>query len=312
MLRTVVIALLGVVPGWMLGISASQTIADVVEPGDRVVFMGDSNTYAGHYVNEIAAQWKARFSEQETEFINCGLSSETACGLSEPAHPFPRPNAQERIDRVIGKLKPDVLVICYGMNDGIYHPFDALRFEAYQEGIRALVGKGREAGAKVILLTPPPFDTPAVRKRGKLRPRDAGEFNWMTIYEGYDDVLKRYSQWILEQASAVDQVIDIRTPFVEFLRERRQANSEYGMTGDGIHFNRDGHRVIAKVILRAWDMDLVEVPDSIRSKVEQSQFILRDSSLSHVGHQRPGVKPGLPWAEAQRRSSELLNSLESP
>ena len=69
MLRTVVIALLGVVPGWMLGISASQTIADVVEPGDRVVFMGDSNTYAGHYVNEIAAQWKARFSEQETEFI---------------------------------------------------------------------------------------------------------------------------------------------------------------------------------------------------------------------------------------------------
>ena len=84
------------------------------------------------------------------------------------------------------------------------------------------------------------------------------------------------------------------------------------MTGDGIHFNRDGHRVIAKEILRAWDMDLVEVPDSIRSKVEQSQFILRDSSLSHVGHQRPGVKPGLPWAEAQRRSSELLNSLESP
>lgn len=308
MLRSVVIALLGV----MLWVSASRGIADVIEPGDRVVFMGDSNTYAGHYVNDIAAQWKTQFPEQKTEFINCGLSSETACGLTEPAHPFPRPNAQERIGRVIEKLKPDVLVICYGMNDGIYHPFDPSRFEAYQDGIRALVEKGRRAGAKVVLLTPPPFDAPPVEKRGKLRPRDADEFNWMTIYEGYDDVLKRYSQWILEQSPAVDQAIDIRTPFVEFLRDRRQTDPQYAMSGDGVHFNRDGHRVIAEEILRAWGIDIIEVPESIRAKVQRSQVILRDSSLSHVGHQRPGVKPGLPWPEAQRRSNQILDSLKSP
>lgn len=58
----------------------------------------------------------------QLRLLNLGLSSETASGLSEPTHPFPRPDVKTRIDRISEKTKPDVEFICYGMNDGIYHP----------------------------------------------------------------------------------------------------------------------------------------------------------------------------------------------
>ena len=46
--------------------------------------------------------------------------------LSEPGHAggaFPRPELYERLERVLERAKPDLIVACYGMNDGIYHPF---------------------------------------------------------------------------------------------------------------------------------------------------------------------------------------------
>lgn len=292
-------------------LAAATVRADIVEHGDRVVFLGDSNTYAGPYVTEIASQWLQQFPDQDVEFINCGLSSETACGLSEPAHPFPRPNVQERVDRVLEKLKPDVLVICYGMNDGIYHPFDQQRFEAYQAGIQSLVRKGKAAGAKVVLLTPPPFDAAPLRKRGKLHPKDAESFNWTTIYEDYDDVMATYAKWVLTQRDEVDAVVDIRTPFVEYFQRRRLEDPDYSMSRDGVHFNDDGHRLIAEALLKSWGVNVVEVPESLRKQVKQAQMMLRDSSLSHVGHLRPGIKPGLPWAEAQQKAEDLLSSIKS-
>ena len=55
--------------------------------------------------------------------INLGLPGETVTGLSEPGHPFPRPNVHERFGRVLAGGKPDLVFACYGMNDGIYYPF---------------------------------------------------------------------------------------------------------------------------------------------------------------------------------------------
>ena len=90
--------------------------------------------------------------------VGIGLSSETCSGLSEPDHPFPRPDVHERLDRALAKVRPDVVVACYGMNDGIYYPFGEDRFKAYQNGVNRLIEKVHATGAKLILLAPPPFD----------------------------------------------------------------------------------------------------------------------------------------------------------
>src|SRR4029078_11450793 len=125
--------------------------------GDRVLFLGDSITNAGGYVQYVEAYLLTRFPEQHFQLINLGLSSEGVTGLSEPDHPFPRPNVHERLQRALDKVHPTVVVACYGMNAGIYSPFDAERFGRYQAAIGELREKVRRAGARLTLITPPPF-----------------------------------------------------------------------------------------------------------------------------------------------------------
>ncbi len=107
----------------------------------RILFLGDSITHAGGYVAWIETQLRLQGVKPMPEIINLGLSSETLSGLSEAGHPFPRPDVHERLDRALAKIKPDVVVACYGMNDGIYHPFSEERFRAYQEGVKRLIQK---------------------------------------------------------------------------------------------------------------------------------------------------------------------------
>ena len=88
---------------------------------NRVLFLGDSITHAGGYIAWIEMQCRLQGMDPLPEFINVGLSSETCTGLSEPDHPFPRPDIHERLDRALQQVQPDVVVACYGMNDGIYY-----------------------------------------------------------------------------------------------------------------------------------------------------------------------------------------------
>ena len=279
---------------------------DLLDNGDRVVFIGDSNTYAGHYVAVIDAM--ARANGHQYEIINVGLPSETCCGLSEPDHPFPRPTVQERIDRVLKKLKPKVVVACYGMNDGIYHPFSEARFARYKDGIKELIVKVKKSDAKIILLTPPPFDPLPMKKKGKLVDQKSKKFAWFLIYENYDSVLKKYTDWIKTLDQQVDGVIDIRTPIVSFLNKKRKANPEFTMSGDGVHFNDTCHRIIAKAVAAKILPELKLDPDEkIVSLASRKMQVLRDAWLSESGHKRPGVKKGKPIDEATK-IAQLINS----
>src|SRR6185369_6746444 len=117
----------------------------------RTVFLGDSITYSGQYVDYVEYELRSISPESEFEFLNLGLPSETVSGLSEPGHAggaFPRPDLRERLERVISMTRPDCVIACYGMNDGIYYPFNAEKFEKFKEGIRHLRDVATKAGAK--------------------------------------------------------------------------------------------------------------------------------------------------------------------
>lgn len=274
----------------------------------RILFLGDSITNSGYFVAEIETQLRIQGVSPLPEFINIGLSSETCTGLSEPDHPFPRPNVHERLDRALQKVKPDVVVACYGMNDGIYHPFSDDRFEAYQTGMKQLVDKVHEAGAKVVLVTPPPFDPLPLRSRkGKLLPAGADKYAWFAIYENYDsEVIKPYAEWVMGKKAHADMVVDIHGPLTKFLNERRMKDPTFHVASDGVHMDENGHRAMAAAILKSWGVDSWEEPAAeLRKLVKQREHILHDAWLSYVGHKRPGVKAGLPLEEAQRQATNL-------
>lgn len=286
-------------------VSSGQQAA-LLAPDQRIVFLGDSNTFAGHYIAFLEASLRTGSPEKRFELINLGLPSETASGLSEPEHPFPRPTVHERLERTLDKTKPAVVFACYGMNDGIYYPFSEDHFTAYKEGINKLIDKVKGAGAKLVLITPPPLDPLPLRNRGKLRPAGSDKYAWFAIYENYDkEVLARYADWIMQQGPRVDLVIDIRTPMLKHTEQRRADKADYTMANDGIHFDEDGHRLAASAILAACGLAKQQLGAEFVKLVQQRQTLLRDAWLSQVGHKRPGVKAGLSMSDAKAKAAEL-------
>ena len=283
-------------------------------PGDakRVVFLGDSITAAGEFIAMIETHLR-QHGDSVPEIINLGLPSETCTGLSEPDHPFPRPNVHERLKRVLEKARPDLVVACYGMNDGIYHPFDVSRFEAYQKGIRALIDQVKATGAKLVLMTPPAFDPQPFRKQGKLLPKGTDKnYAWFAIYENYDDVIRRYAEWMkAELPHHVDLLVDWHTPVETHLAAMRRDDPDFALSPDGVHVDTAGHELLAGVLLQAWGYEPAELDDALLSAMNRKTALLHDAWLSHVGHKRPGMKPGLPLKEAQKQADAIVKGLEN-
>ncbi|MBC8351132.1 MAG: SGNH/GDSL hydrolase family protein [Planctomycetes bacterium] len=279
--------------------------ADLVASSKRVLFLGDSITHAGHYISRIEAQLRTANPKSVPVLINLGLPSETCSGLSEPDHPFPRPDVHERIERALAKTKPDVVFACYGMNDGIYYPFSDERLAAYQKGINGIITKVQASGAKLVLMTPPAFDPLPLHKKGSLRPAGSEKYAWFAIYEGYDDVLKKYAAWVMTLGDRVDLVIDLHTPVYDYVAIKRKEDPEFTMSPDGVHVNEEGHQVLAAAALQALGIKPIDLDPTLLGLVTQRQQLLHASWVSRVGHERPGVAAGLPLDEAQAKANEF-------
>jgi len=274
--------------------------------GATIVFLGDSNTYTGTWVSLLDAWQMNEIPTAQLRLLNLGLSSETASGLSEPTHPFPRPDVKTRIDSVLEKTKPDVVFICYGMNDGIYHPQSEERFQAYQTGIREVVTKVQKTGALVVLITPPIFDALPVRAKGKLQKPGAERYSWEFVSDEYDQVVAQYASWITGQTRLADLVIDIHTPMKKAVMMARSSDPSFTFAGDGIHYNQDGHRLVAKTVLEAFGVKTDLSFDAEMMKlVTERQKVLRDAYLTFCGHGRPGVPKGKSIEEAMREADAL-------
>ena len=227
--------------------SVAPTLAadDLVREGEssRVLFLGDSNTFAGRFIAYLEAHAKAHYPERKIEWINLGLPSETVSGLSEPDHPYPRPDVHTRLAEALKKIKPTIVVACYGMNDGIYYPFGEERFQKYQEGYRKLIAECEKAGAKVVLMTPAPFDARPVKD--KTQAKGAEKYSWLKPYVDYDaEVLKRYSDWQVTLREKGYRVADAHAAMHLHFAKMRKIVPEYAVSADGIHPDASGHFIV--------------------------------------------------------------------
>lgn len=282
--------------------AAESPLPAEIAKARRVVLLGDSITYAGSYVDFIEAAIRLRDPSWKGEIIDVGVPSETVSGLSEPGHAggkFPRPDLHERLDRVLDQLKPDCVFACYGMNDGIYLSFDEERFAKFQEGVRWLREKVAAIHAPIIHLTPPVYDPKPAQ--GK--------------HSDYNDVLDRYSEWLLAQRAQGWTVIDAHGPMKAELASRRAQNPEFFFAKDGVHPDHLGHAVMARAILKGLNFprELTDAPLQWAGGSEpewvkligKRRKLLSDAWLTQTGHKRPGMAKGKPVAEAEKEAAEL-------
>ena len=204
----------------------------LLRKGDRVMFLGDSNTHDGRYLMALDLIVRCRMPATPVEIINLGLASETLSGTSEKQHPWPRPDVHERAARAMEKVKPTVVAFCYGMNDGIYSPPDAERMAKYQSGVRDFIVMSRAAGARVVILTPPPFDP--LSYKGQIAPDGHDDYGFKTPWRNYNETLAGYAAWLRDTPDLADVVVDLHTPLTAVIAAWHKADPHWS-SGDGIH-----------------------------------------------------------------------------
>lgn len=284
----------------------SQEVEPISKDTKQILFLGNSVTYSGEYLAYVETVYRLNNPESKIEWLNLGLPSETVSGLSEEGHAggtFPRPDLHERLDRIFTQIQPDFVFANYGMNDGIYLPFDSTRFNKYANGMRWLNSKIQAIKAKAVFLTPPIYDP----IKGK----------------AYSETLDQYSTWLINQEKESGwEVIDIHFPMKAYLEAQRKKDPEFYLAKDGIHPNSTGHWLMAKPILEflgITEMDSFKIFEELISTypnglelfilISQKQKILRDSYLSATGHLRPGIAEGLPLPEAKKQAALLENQI---
>ncbi len=261
--------------------------------GKRVLFLGDSITQAGTYVSFTSYYLHRLHPEKKFDVYPLGLASETVSGLSEKGHAggrFPRPSLFERLDRVLAKVKPEVVFACYGINCGIYKPLDEERFAAFKTGVERLIAESKKAGvAQIYLVTPPIYD--ATTKKG--------EFN-------YDSVMTAYAAWEMTIKEEGVKVIDLHSA----MRKARDARSEV-FSRDRVHPGKEGHLFMATSILNGLGVkvpkeDVAEIQkDPLFKKVDQLRSFRGKQWMQHTGYNREKLVKPRPLGDTETKVAEM-------
>ena len=202
--------------------------------GDRVVFYGDSITQDGGYGRFVEEYVRTRYPRWDVRFYNAGVGGDTVRGgWAGPA--------DVRLDRDVVALKPTVVTIMLGMNDGGYKPFDPTTLAAFGDGYRAIIARLKQAlpGVRLTLIRTSPFDD--VSRPPQFAP-------------GYDDALRRlgcYVSSLGEKATVVDFRDPVNAGIAAVLKENPDLARQ--LLPDRVHPGAAGHTVMGATLLRAWN-----------------------------------------------------------
>jgi hypothetical protein len=162
------------------------------------------------------------------------------------------------------------------------------------------------AGAKFVAVTPPYYDDQ--RAKGKF---------------SYNEVLDKYSAWLVAQRAHGWNVIDSHSAMTEAVAERRKSAPDFTFQPDAVHPNAAGQWFMATQLI-GWLGDdtaaAAKSPEEMLAQKELTPEVLklvrerinvrRDAYLSAAGHKRPGIGKGLPIAEAEQKAAMLSEKIQ--
>ncbi len=298
-------------------IDLTRSARKALQGVEKVVFLGDSITQAGDYIVDTQCWLFAHGIGNQ--FINLGLGSETATDLTSQEnmshvqlYQFPRPAISERLIRVLTLTKPDLLFVCYGMNDAGALPCDEAGLKRFTDSVTRLRQMALNSGVRrVIVATPPVHDAKGDSAKS------------------YQDTnLSRYTAWLLSKRKEGWAVVDFHTPMRQALDAGRAADPAFCLAADGVHPDRGGHWIMAKQLLQeafgVEGLTLSSAEDLIPARGSEFRALVRQLTdlrfnhwMSKIGHNRPGViggpdqrvKPDTAAFEANQ--SALLRSIHA-
>lgn len=203
---------------------AAPLLADdfPIQPGDRVMFLGDSITEQYQYSSDVELYLTTRFPAWKLSFMNAGISGDTATG------------GANRFQQQVLDEKPTVVTINFGMNDGGYGAFEPNRHKPYVDNTTKMLKMAQDAGVRVVLMSPNAVD---VRKGER--------------FKLYLETQKQFYAPLKELAAAnkaafVDQYAITRAGLEKMQADKADAANPFP---DGFHTGPSGGLFMAHAIL---------------------------------------------------------------
>lgn len=199
----------------------------VIPRGGQLVLFGDSITAYGDrsdgWVRVLREKLADELGRPDIRIVNAGQGGDIVQDLHRRF--FWR-----------GWRKPDVVVLCIGINDArrvASLGYSKLDLEEYRDGLDALVGKLQATGATVVVVSP-------IVSGEKIRGRNALD----AIVDGY----ARTAGEVAKGRGA--PFIDLRSVFFDRLASANPTDQDLGvLTHDGIHLNAAGNALMAEALL---------------------------------------------------------------
>ena len=188
------------------------------------------------------------------------------------------PDLEKRLERDVLSKSPTVVFIYIGIND-VWHSTrgNGTPKVQFNAGLRRLIEKISETGAKIVLSTPSTIG----EKTDGANP--------------LDEMLEEYSAITRKVAAENDLTLcDLRESFLKHLKENNSDNQQSGiLTRDGVHLNIEGNRFVAA--LAAESIAEALQPDAESTVGKSSLFNGKDLTGWHVDvphlDNHPDAKP---------------------
>ncbi|MBA4189930.1 MAG: G-D-S-L family lipolytic protein [Planctomycetaceae bacterium] len=212
-----------------LAIPAACSAADEpLKKGEKIVFFGDSITQGGvgpkGYVTVIKNTLAEKHKDLAIEIVGAGISGNKV------------PNLQARLEKDVLAKKPTVVVIYIGINDvwhGEKNPANGTSKEKFEAGLKEIIGKIKDSGARVILCTPSVIG----EKKGGANKLDAQ-------LDEYSEISRKVAK------DTGSKLCDLRKAFADYLAKNNADDKESGiLTSDRVHLNEAGNKFVAETIL---------------------------------------------------------------
>jgi len=126
------------------------------EPFRRLVIMGESTVHGGPWLPrdedrfaDVLVRLINQCQEKPIEYLNKGISANAISPRSSGYKESAKPSAMERYKTDVIDLKPDLFILCYGLND----MRAAMPVEDFREDMATIIRDVKKACAPVTLLT---------------------------------------------------------------------------------------------------------------------------------------------------------------
>ncbi len=209
-----------------------------VKAGARIAIVGDSITEQKLYSRFIESYLTACYPELNVRVFQFGWGGETAGGFLA------------RMDNDLLPFKPDIVTLCYGMNDGGYAPFNKATGERFEKPLREIVKKAKAAGATVVVGSPGAVDTYFFDKQ-----KSGGKSPKAEMYNGTLAKLRDITMSIAkDNEMPFANVHDTMT--VAMVKAQEKLGDKYYVCGaDGFHPASNGQLLMALAFLRSLQLD---------------------------------------------------------